>query len=84
VQATQAAATSVLGGAPAYTGQNPWMDAALLAGAGIETVIIGPEGAGAHSKEEWVEIESLEKLAQILAQAAINYCQDQFQLSSAS
>ncbi len=75
VQATQEAATTVLGTTPSFTGQNPWMDAALLADAGIETVIIGPEGAGAHSKEEWVDIDSLEKLAQILALAAVNYCQ---------
>jgi di/tripeptidase len=37
--------------------------------------VIGPAGAGAHAKEEWVDIASVEKLAQILAQAAVAYCQ---------
>jgi acetylornithine deacetylase len=50
------------------------MDSALLAAAGVETVIIGPIGAGAHAEEEWVDLQSLVDLAQILAEAALNYC----------
>jgi len=75
VQAVRGAAAGVLGQEPALIGQNPWMDSALLAAAGVETVVIGPGGAGAHAREEWVDIASVEKLAQILAQAAITYCQ---------
>jgi acetylornithine deacetylase len=55
-------------------GQMPWMDSALLASAGIETVVFGPSGAGAHANEEWVELESAVKLAEILAETAIRYC----------
>jgi acetylornithine deacetylase len=51
-----------------------WADAALLAAAGVETVMIGPSGAGAHAAEEWVELQSLVDLAQILAETAVEYC----------
>ena len=36
----------VLGRAPAHIGDTPWMDAALLQAAGIETVVCGAAGAG--------------------------------------
>jgi acetylornithine deacetylase len=38
-----------------------WTDAALLAGAGIPTVLYGPTGDGAHGDQEWVDLESLER-----------------------
>jgi acetylornithine deacetylase len=68
------AATSVLGEPPRYVGENPWMDSALLATAGIETVVMGPHGAGAHAKEEWVDINSVVRLARVLAVTAGQYC----------
>ncbi|MDQ7053287.1 MAG: ArgE/DapE family deacylase [candidate division KSB1 bacterium] len=74
VQTLHASATRVLQKPPAMVGDTPWMDAALLAGAGIETVVFGPSGGGAHSAEEWVDIESVEKLAAILVHTAANYC----------
>ena len=74
VQAVDRAASGVLGRAPARFGDTPWMDAALLAGAGVETVVIGPHGAGAHAIEEWVDIETVAQLAQILVQSALDYC----------
>jgi acetylornithine deacetylase len=74
VQVLSEAASRVLNQRPAMVGQMPWMDSALLASAGVETVVIGPAGAGAHAHEEWVEVESVEKLAEILAETAIRYC----------
>lgn len=68
------AAESVLGQQPKRFGDKPWMDSALLAAAGIETVVMGPSGAGAHSREEWVDVQSVEQFAQILASTAIAYC----------
>ncbi|GAB4159227.1 MAG: ArgE/DapE family deacylase [Candidatus Promineifilaceae bacterium] len=59
---------------PPHMGQTFWTDAALLADAGMETVIIGPRGAGLHSDEEWVEISSVVDLAQILTNTALRYC----------
>ena len=66
-------ASAVLGRAPAFCGQTPWMDSALLAAAGFETVVIGPTGAGAHAAEEWVDLESVLQLAAILAEAVVDY-----------
>ncbi|MBI2073075.1 MAG: M20/M25/M40 family metallo-hydrolase [Gemmatimonadetes bacterium] len=62
-------------GTPArYGGQTPWMDSALLAAAGVETVVIGPAGAGAHAAEEWVDVESVVQLARVLVRAVMDYC----------
>jgi acetylornithine deacetylase len=74
VQALAAAAAAVLPSPPALVGDTPWMDSALLAAAGIDTVVMGPTGAGEHSSEEWVEIESVVRMAEILARAVIAYC----------
>jgi len=68
------ASTGVLGRRPAYVGQTPWMDAALLAAAGAESVVMGATGAGAHANEEWVELASVHQLAHCLAEAAVLYC----------
>lgn len=74
VRALDRAATTVLGRAPNYMGDTPWMDAALLAAAGIETVVMGPGGGGAHASVEWVDLESVAQTASILAEAATEYC----------
>jgi acetylornithine deacetylase len=68
------ASTAVLGREPNYMGDTPWMDAALLQAAGVETVVMGPGGGGAHAAVEWVEMESVAQMAAILAQTAIEYC----------
>jgi acetylornithine deacetylase len=75
VKALSQAAEDVLGEVPPYTGETYWMDSALLAEAGIETVILGPVGAGAHALEEWVDLDSLVQLAGILSRTAVIYCQ---------
>jgi acetylornithine deacetylase len=74
VGALEAAATAVLGAPPARFGDTPWMDAALLSAAGTETVVFGPTGAGAHAAEEWVELESVYRAADVLAETARRYC----------
>lgn len=68
------ASRRVLGRTPAFVGDTPWMDAALLAEAGIETVVMGPTGAGEHSAVEWVDVDSVAQMAEILAQTAADYC----------
>jgi acetylornithine deacetylase len=70
----RAAAADLRGAPPPEVGVAYWMDAALLAAAGIETAVIGPVGAGAHAAEEWVDLESLGRLAAILARAAVEVC----------
>ena len=74
VRALTEASTAVLGRRPSYVGQTPWMDAALLAAAGAETVVMGAAGAGAHAKDEWVDLSSVHQLAQCLTEAAVRYC----------
>jgi acetylornithine deacetylase len=74
VQAVDRAATQVRGRPAAHIGDTPWMDAALLQAAGVETVVIGPAGTGAHADVEWVDVESVVQLAEILRLAAMDYC----------
>ena len=74
VQTVEQAIADRLGSEPAHTGQTFWTDAALLAEAGIETVLLGPIGQGLHSAEEWVDVQSVVKLAAVLAATAVNYC----------
>jgi acetylornithine deacetylase len=74
VQAIDRAAANVRGAAPRHIGDTPWMDAALLQAAGIETVVFGAAGAGAHAAVEWVDVDSVLQLAQILAETARDYC----------
>lgn len=59
---------------PAVVGETPWMDSAILAARGVDTVVCGPAGAGAHAHEEWVDLASVQDLAAVLAEAAIAYC----------
>ncbi len=74
VQIMDAALESRLGAIPEHIGQTFWTDAALLADACIETVLLGPIGYGLHSAEEWVDVKSVVDLAYVLAETAINYC----------
>jgi acetylornithine deacetylase len=74
VRVLRAASEPVLGRTPRFVGDTPWMDAALLAGAGVETVVMGPIGAGEHSIEEWVDLDSVVRMADILARTAVAYC----------
>ena len=74
VQAVERAAVKVRGRAPARIGDTPWMDAALCRAAGIETVVFGATGAGAHADVEWVDMDSVNQLAAILAETVADYC----------
>ena len=74
VNAVLGAAANVLGARPEVIGEPYWMDAALLSEVGIDTVVIGPSGAGAHALEEWVDLASIGKVADILAAAAHEFC----------
>ena len=67
-------AAEVTGERPRTRGFGFWMDAAFLAEAGIETVVFGARGEGAHADVEWADVESHVQLADILARAAVAYC----------
>jgi len=51
-----------------------WMDSAILAQAGIPTVIFGPGGDGAHEVVEWVDLASVERCAEVLVAVATEFC----------
>jgi len=74
VQSLAKGITAVFNQPPVHTGATFWTDAAILSTAGIDTALIGPIGAGLHSVEEWVEVQSIFDLAQILAETAVDFC----------
>jgi acetylornithine deacetylase len=51
-----------------------WTDAALIAGAGIPTILYGPVGEGAHAEQEWVDLGSLERLRDVVLRLAGEWC----------
>jgi acetylornithine deacetylase len=51
-----------------------WTDAALVADAGIPTVLLGPGGEGAHAEVEWVDVTSLERLRELVVAVATAWC----------
>jgi acetylornithine deacetylase len=61
-------------GSPEVVGVPFWADSALLAAAGIPTVVFGPAGEGAHAVEEWVDLASAERCAEIYAAVARELC----------
>jgi acetylornithine deacetylase len=67
-------AHAALGHAPRIVGVPFWADAAILAAAGIPTVIFGPGGAGAHAAEEWVSLAQTRQCADILVATSAEFC----------
>ena len=66
-------AAARLGREPAVRGHSAWMDAAFISAAGIPTVVFGPDGAGAHAVEEWVDLASVRTCAEVLLATAIAF-----------
>jgi acetylornithine deacetylase/succinyl-diaminopimelate desuccinylase-like protein/cysteine synthase len=67
--------SSVLGHPPKVQSVPFWCDAALLTEAGIPSVVFGPSGAGLHSREEWVEVDSVLQPREVLGQFIQKFCQ---------
>jgi acetylornithine deacetylase len=55
-------------------GMSFWTDAAILGDAGIPSILFGPMGAGLHSTEEWVNIQSVLKCRDALVELAREWC----------
>ena len=72
--AVESAAAAVLGNPPRRTGAPFWMDAALIGAAGIDAVVIGADGGGAHTPQEWTDLVSVQRLAEILARGVVGFC----------
>lgn len=59
---------------PEVIGVPFWTDAALIAASGADTVVFGPAGDGAHQDVEWVDLDSVDRCARVLAGTALGYC----------
>lgn len=59
---------------PAIVGWGSWMDSAFLAAAGVPTVILGPDGEGAHADVEWVDLPSATRTVNALIGIIIDFC----------
>ena len=62
------------GCATATTGMSFWTDAAVLADAGVPSVLFGPGGAGLHSVEEFVNVGDVVACRDALASLALSWC----------
>jgi len=51
-----------------------WADSALLAAAGIPTVVFGPGGEGAHAVVEWVDLADVERCVEVYLGVAMDFC----------
>jgi acetylornithine deacetylase len=74
VETVRRRATEVLGAEPAIVGVPFWADSALLAEAGISTVLFGPRGEGAHAEVEWVDVSDLERCVEVYVGVASDVC----------
>lgn len=75
IAATATEALRRVMGTAELCGMGFWTDTALLAEAGIPGVVLGPRGRGLHGADENVELKSVEVLAQVLREIAVQTCQ---------
>jgi len=67
-------AKEVLSSTPKIEGSGPWCDAWMLVTHDIPTVSgFGPDGAGYHGVNEWIDLESLRKVTEIYARVIVEY-----------
>ena len=67
-------AANTAGCATSIAGMTFWADAAILAEAGIPSVLFGPGGAGLHSIEEYVNLQDVLRCRDALANLARVWC----------
>ncbi|MCD2440947.1 ArgE/DapE family deacylase [Agromyces sp. SYSU K20354] len=63
----------IAGREPTRRGEPFWTDCALLHAKGIDTVMFGVDGGGAHAADEWVELDSLRAVTDTLERVIRNY-----------
>ncbi|PNP56980.1 hypothetical protein THARTR1_02822 [Trichoderma harzianum] len=63
-----------LGEEPVMSGAPYWTDCALLADAGIPSLLWGPTGEGLHGKVEYADVESIKQVAETLTAIAVEFC----------
>ncbi len=68
-------ATQILEKPPKIRSETFWTDCAALSSVGIPSFLFGASGAGAHSANEWVDLNSVVQLEEILFQTIKEFCQ---------
>jgi len=63
-----------LAGETTPVGVSFWADSGLIAAAGIPTVLFGPAGDGAHAEVEWVDVDSIERVRDVVLAVAVEWC----------
>ncbi|MFK7803498.1 MAG: M20/M25/M40 family metallo-hydrolase, partial [Anaerolineae bacterium] len=63
-----------LGKKPVQAAMAGWTDAQMLGAAGIDAILLGPIGDGAHAIEEWVDLDSVFTFAALLADISVEFC----------
>jgi len=74
VQTLKKACQGVLRKEPEFVGMSGWLDSAVLAEAGIPTVIFGPRGEGAHGSVEYVDFDSVIATTGVLIDSIVDFC----------
>jgi acetylornithine deacetylase len=74
VQTVVRSSEEELGIIPDFTGMSGWGDSGLFADAGIDVLLYGPSGDGAHAQEEWVDLHSVGEVAAVLCRTAQRFC----------
>ncbi|RII90849.1 M20/M25/M40 family metallo-hydrolase, partial [Clavibacter michiganensis] len=64
----------VTGSPVPHRGEPFWTDAGLVLEAGIPCILLGVTGGGAHADEEWAEVDSIRRLADVLEGAILDFC----------
>jgi acetylornithine deacetylase len=67
-------ATSILEKTPKIRVETFWTDCAALSSVGIPSFLFGAIGAGAHSANEWVDLNSVVQLEKILFSTIKEFC----------
>jgi acetylornithine deacetylase len=73
-QCARTAMKNVTGTEPDTAGVWYWMDAALFAQAGMDTLNFGSRGDGAHAAVEWVDLDTVVQCAHALYETGALYC----------
>jgi acetylornithine deacetylase len=55
-------------------GMSFWTDAAILGNAGTPSILFGPTGAGLHSIDEWVDVQSVLTCRDALVELTRDWC----------
>lgn len=72
--ALREAARRGLGHEPEIMTMTGWLDIALLADAGIPSVVFGAGGGGFHAHEEWADIDTLDAVASTYVELVREWC----------